>query len=201
MQTGTTPNSRQKLSVQHREREGGDVPACRTGGFLPAILRVIACFAIFFRFVYSVVLLLRPSGRFGAVYSASWCRRAASGWFPAAMHLSTSRIRRLTRGPRFFPVTASARKPFGQLHARCFGIQLLDALFERAFLGAERVAPCGQFRHKGPTAFLWSSISCRTRASTPLSRSCRHDFRVKFSLLFKGTKKRKKQKLFCGNLP
>ena len=31
--TGNNPqNSRQKLSVQHREREGGDVPACRTGG-------------------------------------------------------------------------------------------------------------------------------------------------------------------------
>ena len=115
---------------------------------MPAILRVIACFAIFsFRLFRRP--LLRPSGRFSRGRLFGLLRRRGRQRLAqqrdALVHLPHKTV---DARPRFFPVTASARKPFGQLHARQFGIQLPDALFERTFLGAERVALCGQLRTK-----------------------------------------------------
>ena len=119
----------------------------------------------FFRFVYSVVLFSGLPAVFpGAVYSASCVVGAASGWPSSAMHLSTSRIRRLTRARAF----SRLRPPPASPSVSCMRASSASSSRTRSSsvrFSERSVSRCAVSSAQRSDSLLWSSISCRTRAS------------------------------------
>ena len=122
----------------------------------------------FFRFVYSVVLFSGLPAVFpGAVYSASCVVGAASGWPSNAMHLSTSRIKRLTRAIALLWSGAFPASPW----LSCTRASSLPSSFTcicKSRFSLRRTSRSAAVSLQRAVSRRWSAMSCRICASKSL---------------------------------